>query len=768
MIELMPFQIKASEQIASRYIEYRNSDNRPYETRTIPTPYYQALSALTGGGKTPILADAVFQMGLSMPTEPIVLWISKAKSVVDQTYGNFRPGGKYAHLIDSFTVSYLKDLTEEVISDGTNPIIALATTGTFNQKDQEGSALRIYQTIVDKSPVSLWDLIKQRKTSDGLRRDLIIVYDEGHNLSDQQIELLFELEPEAILVASATLKTPGKLGQMIDRIKVSGRSNEDLVTNVSSRDIVEAELVKKQILLGGYETTMELALDPLLEKMKILEKKVEDLNLKINPKSIYVCKTNINQEEGTPDNPAMDFKLRKAPPILIWRHLVHKGVDPKSIAVYCDLKFVKDFPPPDDFILFSKGENDFEDFQNGDYKHIIFNLSLQEGWDDPNCYFAYIDKSMESGIQVEQVIGRVLRQPNKTHYPDLELNTAHFYIRMDDRTVFPDIIEKVRAKISSEFPEIDLNSYSNSGTSGSRIQEPVKSVKLIPQVHIDASDAITPIEKILSSIHDYRKDQINTIGQGVRAETVQKVASNEKTEIVTTLLPQTNKVTARWILDREIQKQYPRARGLCLLTDPRLDARTQFTSPAHNVLKDTGNKIVDVYLNNSLLVSDQENLYEIGPVMINPESVQYFENAVHQKYSGLNNLELEFARAIDNEGYPWARNPSNGGYFIPLLNKGSNRSFFPDFLVWKGDKVYALDPKGENLIVQDAGKKLLDIRDFEGNLDIVVRLFTKGKWTDSPIEKTPEDGYTVWSLRAGKVWARPFDTIEEAVKAALQ
>jgi type III restriction enzyme len=201
----------------------------------VATPFYQALSALTGGGKTPILADAVYQMRLSMPIEPIVLWISKSRVVVDQTYGNFQSGGKYAHLIDKFCVSYLRNLNDNIISDGTSPLIALATTGTFNQKDQEDSTLRIYQAVLDKSPISLWDLLKQRKTTEGYKRDLIIVYDEGHNLSDQQIDLLFELEPEAILVASATLRTPGKLGAMIERLKSSGWGDEDLTTIVSSR-----------------------------------------------------------------------------------------------------------------------------------------------------------------------------------------------------------------------------------------------------------------------------------------------------------------------------------------------------------------------------------------------------------------------------------------------------------------------------------------------------------------------------------------------------
>lgn len=203
MISLFPFQIKASEEIFTRYNNYKNSDNRPYETKTKPVPFYQALAAITGAGKTPILADAVTNMRLSMTSEPLVLWMSKGKAVVDQTYTNFK--GKYAHLIDTFSVTLLKNLKPDKLQDGSLPILALATTGTFNQKTQEEGSLKIYQIEHDDGKKSLWDYLKERKTSEGKRRDLIIVYDEGHNLSDQQIDLLFDLEPESILVASATI-----------------------------------------------------------------------------------------------------------------------------------------------------------------------------------------------------------------------------------------------------------------------------------------------------------------------------------------------------------------------------------------------------------------------------------------------------------------------------------------------------------------------------------------------------------------------------------
>jgi type III restriction enzyme len=40
---------------------------------------------------------------------------------------------------------------------------------------------------------------------------------------------------------------------------------------------------------------------------------------------------------------------------------------------------------------------------------------------------------MGSNVQVEQVIGRVLRQPCAQHFPDQDLNTAVFFVRMDNR-----------------------------------------------------------------------------------------------------------------------------------------------------------------------------------------------------------------------------------------------------------------------------------------------------------------------------------------------
>src|SRR5690606_7015680 len=110
--------------------------------------------------------------------------------------------------------------------------------------------------------------------------------------------------------------------------------------------------------------------------METAAEKAKLLQVGFSPKAIYVCRTNINQDDGSTDVVSRPFVERKAPPILIWRYLVEqKNVDPSEIAVYCDLKLDRAaHPPPPDFKLFSGGEQDFAIFSSGSYRHVIFNL----------------------------------------------------------------------------------------------------------------------------------------------------------------------------------------------------------------------------------------------------------------------------------------------------------------------------------------------------------------------------------------------------------
>src|SRR5207249_4839730 len=96
------------------------------------------------------------------------------------------------------------------------------------------------------------------------RRPLIVVYDEAHNLSDQQVELLTELEPDAFLLATATMRLPAKLGALVDLLRANGREDSWLVTSVDAKAVADSGLVKSTILLGGYRAPMEETIDALI------------------------------------------------------------------------------------------------------------------------------------------------------------------------------------------------------------------------------------------------------------------------------------------------------------------------------------------------------------------------------------------------------------------------------------------------------------------------------------------------------------------------
>jgi len=765
-VDIFTFQRKAATQISERFREYM--DDPLYRTKTEIVPFFQNLSAITGAGKTLILADAISSMRVHLSCEPIVLWISKGKVVVSQTYTNLS-AGKYAEFLPNFNVLPLLDCTTAEIEDGDKALLLMATVGKFNQKDMEKGDRMVYRVNLDNADVSLWDILKSRKMPDGIRRPFIIVYDEGHNLSNQQTELLLKLIPDAILSASATMRVPEALHKRVMQrfIDDKGWEAEDFITQTKSSEVVGRALIKKDISLGGYIEPMEEAVDELIADYNALSEYNRTNGIDFLPKAIYVSNTNIVVETGERDSILVPFEQRQSRPIQIWRHLVKSGINPSDIAVYCDLKFDRRFPPPDEFILFAGGDNDYERFTSMDFHHIIFNLSLQEGWDDPTCYFAYIDKDMGSKDQVTQVIGRVLRQPNATHYPHSALNTAGFYIRADEKQVFDAVISEVRDKLAADAPEVTLTVYRPKDGNKNSAKETPRSTALLPQVSIDATNALEPIKNIIERIPDFRDDVSNTAGKGSRIRVLQSIGSDRKGKEQWIETQHTNRITARWVFKREIQAYYPKIVNLCDTENEVFDAMVEYSSKAADIIREKALAVVDAYVEHAVVVQDAANTFSVPEIHINPTLAESFSNALHNRYSDFNAFELDFAHELDSTKRRWFRNPGRGCFQIPLLDKGDTNTFNPDFIVWASKKIIAIDTKGDHLIVGDSARKLFSIVKYGKGFDLIIRLVTEGEWS-SEIKKIGKSGYTVWGIKNGKVFGHHTNNLKECVAECLK
>ena len=189
----------------------------------------------------------------------------------------------------------------------------------------------------------------------------------------------------------------------------------------------------------------------------------------------------------------------------------HCRISPSKIAVCAKLELKRDFPPPKDFVLFDgQSGQDYQKFLRGNYQHIIFNKSLLEGWDDNLVSYVYIDRSIGSDIQAQQLIGRALRTPQGKHYRGQykDLNTAYFYIKTDSNQIFSEIVSKINKELKniSDLIKLDVPTKSEKMKLTPAL---VKKERYLPQIAIiNQTEVELSIRQILiNKVKDY--SQVN-------------------------------------------------------------------------------------------------------------------------------------------------------------------------------------------------------------------------------------------------------------------
>ena len=143
-----------------------------------------------------------------------------------------------------------------------------------------------------------------------------------------------------------------------------------------------------------------------------------------------------------------------------------------------------------------------------------------------------------------------------------------------------------------------------------------------------------------------------------------------------------------------------------------------------------------------------------------------FKHSLHEKYSDFNQFELEFALELDKAKKPWFRNPKQGCFSIPLLDKGDSNTFNPDFVVWANKSIIAIDTKGDHLIKGDASRKLFSLVKYGKGPNLFIKLVTKGEWSNE-IKKIGTVGFTVWNIKNGRIVAHHARSLKDCISLCL-
>jgi hypothetical protein len=128
-------------------------------------------------------------------------------------------------------------------------------------------------------------------------------------------------------------------------------------------------------------------------------------------------------------------------------------------------------------------------------------------------------------VQAEQIVGRLLRQPERKLYQAQRLNRAEIFVRVEKIGVFDEVVGAVEEKLSTG--RLDIKVITTKP--GRKLQEeiaPRKSLTVpVPAILTDRAEK--RIAEHISNLTDYRNDDgTNTRGKGKRAS-VQRIVGSE-------------------------------------------------------------------------------------------------------------------------------------------------------------------------------------------------------------------------------------------------
>ncbi|MBJ6107701.1 DEAD/DEAH box helicase family protein [Hymenobacter sp. BT523] len=713
---LKPFQLRAADQLAHMLQTYPNAPfTRRFDGETgQPYPFICRLKAITGSGKTPMLAALATTLG-----DAIILWTTNRGAVIEQTQEKLSAGGSYAGLLPEDTqIKALNSMSAldwtDVLTATSGLTILLGTAALFNRdKDKNPESLNLHK---DRNGTSYWSMLGG-DGPDSRNRPLYVVYDEAHGTTAKQFDRLTELHPRAFVLASASPLPEGLAPLLPGNSEIEkGAALARQTVVVPTPEVVEAGLLKTRLYLTDCDTTRAQAIHESNDKWRELRAKVKG-------------------EEG----PIWCGIVNKTLDGLeVWATLTRElGVDPQRIAVHLasvDANIAAAGPIADWSQLrdTKKMKLTPEQLRSNGYTHIIWNLSLREGWDEPWAYVAYLDASGKSETDIAQKIGRFVRQPNATPFEDGDLNSAYFYFNVPDEE-FTALIKATQNELQNEGYEIISLRSSKASPGGSR-SVPVKKQVELPRVAESFGEDLEALDNIvLNSIPSFAPDALKAPGsiktkvydvsrnkEDGELERVQKREENAEVPVWKYLFERLAGIDGR-LVKKENTRFSPN-----LKEHAKMKQRMQFGSEAMRQLNDRLPQMQQLLNAEFRLESEPDDPYLVKEfIMSSPDlktddaakrakyAVRQYDNALHGEYNGLNPFEAEVAEALDKLALTWCRNPVNGGYGIPIpiLGEGTT-AFYPDFLLWAGKKgIWAIDPKGKHILNDAMTTKLFGVAD---------------------------------------------------------
>lgn len=364
----------------------------------------------TGGGKTFLACNAIRPIFDALPftKTKAVVWLVPSDAILSQTVKALKdPSHDYRQKINADFGSRVEVYTKQELLNGQNfnPTavteqlsVMVLSYDSFRGRGKEG--LKAYQENSNLEPFSkalgkpefpiekadetaLFQIINQLSP-------LVIVDESHHARSELSLEMLKNFNPCFVLDLTATPKKESNIISYVDAVQLKKENMVKLPVIVYNRDN------------QGEVLTDAIDLRNRLEELA--QSRPEQSEQYIRPIVLFQAQPRGKEESTTFE------KLRDK--------LVETGIPAEQIAIRtADVNELKkrDLLSPDCPI-----------------RYIITVNALKEGWD---CPFAYILASLAnktSQVDVEQILGRILRLPHTTQHSHPALNMSYVLTSSND------------------------------------------------------------------------------------------------------------------------------------------------------------------------------------------------------------------------------------------------------------------------------------------------------------------------------------------------
>lgn len=382
-----------------------------YKNKIAGVPHI-CMKVPTGGGKTFMACSSVKRIFDHMPMDKpkVVVWLVPSDSILTQTIQTLsNPMHPYRQKLDMDFAGKVGIYTKEMLLNGQNfspdtikemLTVCVLSYASLRINSKKKDVRKVYQEngnlfrfvnymdgqsdlIEDTPDTALIQVLRYLSP--------IAIVDESHNAgSTLSVEMLSNLNPSFILELTAT-----------------PRSASNIISYVDARELKKEHMVKLPVVVFNRNSRQTVIQDAIqlrgnIEKQAITER--ENGGEYIRPIVLFQAQPNVNEDSKTFD------KIKDL--------LLAMGIPKEQIAVKTSK--IDDIG---NMNLMS---------ETCEIRYIITVNALKEGWD---CPFAYILASLAnktSKVDVEQILGRILRQPYTKQHKAALLNTSYVLTSSND------------------------------------------------------------------------------------------------------------------------------------------------------------------------------------------------------------------------------------------------------------------------------------------------------------------------------------------------